>query len=70
MLYTPLAPEDIFPRSDKEVPLREWWIEGRLCLVRRDEDGFFRLERLLSSDPQDFLDSRFQPNRIVATFLL
>ncbi|WP_028962917.1 YlzJ-like family protein [Sulfobacillus thermosulfidooxidans] len=69
MLYTPLAMEDIFS-SQAETPwMGEWWIDGRLCLVRRDADGYVRLERLLSSDPQDFLDDRFQPNRIVATIL-
>ncbi|HBQ95446.1 MAG: YlzJ-like family protein [Firmicutes bacterium] len=68
-LYTPLAIEDIFPEKPAASPVREWWIDGRLCLVRRDDDGYFRLERLVSSDPQDYLDQRFQPNRVVATVL-
>ncbi len=69
MLYTPLAMEDIFPRDPHDQGLFEWWLDGRLCLVRRDADGTARLERLLSTEPLDYLDERFQPNRLVATVL-
>ncbi len=68
-LYTPLFPEDVFTDAPDVSPIQEWWIDGRLCLIRRDKDGYFRLERLISSDPQDYLDQRFQPNRVMATIL-
>jgi hypothetical protein len=61
VLYTPLAWEDIFPADLNAGPLQEVWVDGRLCLARTGPDGVRRLERLLSTDPQDFLDPRFQP---------
>ncbi|AUW93723.1 MAG: hypothetical protein C7B44_12370 [Sulfobacillus thermosulfidooxidans] len=69
MLYTPLAMEDIYPRDPHDRELTAWWIDGRLCLIRRDGDGSARLERLLSTDPMDYLDERFQPNRLVSTMI-
>jgi hypothetical protein len=37
-------------------------VHGRPCLLRRTEDGTFRIARLLSTDPADFLDDRFEPD--------
>ncbi len=62
VLYTPLSGEDIFPDSKQELFLKALWLEGRLCLVRRDDFGTMRVERLLSTDPADYLDPNFQPN--------
>lgn len=56
VLYTPLALEDIFPQDlNNPGALVEMTVNGRLCLVRRDADGIPRLERLLSTDPNDYL---------------
>lgn len=62
VLYTPLAWEDIFPDNSASDQISECWIEGRLCLLRHGADGSVRLERLLSTNPQDYLDPRFQPH--------
>ncbi len=62
ILYTPLAMDDIFPSRPEDKVITQRWIHGRLCLVWRDDDGTDRLERLLSTDPSDYLDPRFQPN--------
>ena len=62
ILYTPLAMEDIFVPNMEDRPLTPRWIDGRLCLIRRDADGVERVERLLSTDPNDYWDPRFQPN--------
>ncbi len=70
MLYTPLSMDDIFPRDPEDHGLMEWWVEGRLCLVRRDKEGAPRLERLLSTNPEDYLDERFQPHRLLGTILI
>jgi hypothetical protein len=63
MLYTPLAVEDIF--RDGDPPDRFDWqtVGGRLCLVRIGADGRRRLERLVSTDPQDYLDAAWQPGQ-------
>ncbi|MCL8208011.1 MAG: YlzJ-like family protein [Actinomycetia bacterium] len=69
ILYTPLAPEDVFgwgwggPPGDDRLELED--VAGRPCLVRTGADGRRRLERLLSTDPRDFLDPRFAPGRLV-----
>lgn len=65
VLYTPVAFEDIFAPSPDTQPLSERWIRGRLCLVRLGKDGMPRLERLISTDPNDYLDPDFQPNAVL-----
>ncbi|PSR23791.1 MAG: hypothetical protein C7B45_01910 [Sulfobacillus acidophilus] len=65
MLYTPVAVEDIFATIPDAQALSERWVHGRLCLVRLGKDGMPRLERLISTDPDDYLDPAFQPNAIV-----
>lgn len=65
MLYTPVPWESIFPADTTEAPWSELLIDGRLCLVKRSSDGHLRIERLLSTDPQDYLDSAYAPNTLV-----
>ncbi|AEJ39860.1 hypothetical protein TPY_1679 [Sulfobacillus acidophilus TPY] len=65
ILYTPLAWDDIFPAPEDAAPVWERIIDGRLCLVRQSPDGTPRLERLLSTDPADYLNPAFQPNRLL-----
>lgn len=64
VLYTPLPLEDVLasPASQEADP---WLMHvgGRPCLVRRGPGGQVVMERLLSTDPADFLDVRFQPGR-------
>jgi hypothetical protein len=65
VLYTPVAVEDIFATAPDAQSLSERWVRGRLCLVRVGKDGMPRLERLISTDPKDYLDPAFQPNSIL-----
>lgn len=66
VLYTPLALEQVLaaPRTD-EAPATLMQVDARTCLVRVGPDGIRRLERLLSTDPRDFLDPRWQPGQLV-----
>jgi hypothetical protein len=57
-----MAFDDIFPETPMPIRMSERWIQGRLCLVRHDEDGTIRLERLISTNPDDYWDPDFQPN--------
>lgn len=62
MLYTIVPDEQIW---GGEGPLAEVLTYcGRPCLVQRLDDGRGCLVRLLSTDPQDFLDPRLQPGSI------
>lgn len=63
MLYTIMPLDAIFPPDGDPPPAYPWWVDGRLCLVRWGKDGVPRLERLLSTDPLDFLDQHYQPDR-------
>lgn len=65
ILYTPLAFEDVFPTPEEKIVTLERWIHGRLCLLRRDADGTLRLERVLSTEPSDYLDPTLQPHQEV-----
>ncbi|CAB1128889.1 conserved protein of unknown function [Candidatus Hydrogenisulfobacillus filiaventi] len=64
MLYTLVDPALLWG-PDPTPPLRSVRVDGRLCLVRRDPAGGWRLERLLSTDPADYLDGRWTPNRLL-----
>ena len=67
MLYTIMPWEIIFPAEPQAplTPVTMATIHGRPCLVRREPDGILRIERLLSTDPTDFLDERFLPNTAI-----
>ncbi|MFO7245690.1 MAG: YlzJ-like family protein [Thermaerobacter sp.] len=45
-------------------PLREAAWQGRRVLLRRDPEGWDRVERVLSPDPEDFLDPRLAPGAL------
>ncbi len=66
VLYTPLALEQVLasPLTD-EGAATLMRVDERTCLVRVGPDGRRRVERLLSTDPRDFLDPRWQPGQLV-----
>lgn len=64
MLYTPLAVEDIFPaQGQTSVKLVQY--EGKMVYITENELGEIQLERLLSSDPKDYLNQSFLPGTIL-----
>jgi hypothetical protein len=42
-------------------PVQEMAVEGGLLLVEPQQDGTATVVRLISGDPRDYLDPRFQP---------
>lgn len=66
MLYTIYPYESVFPQDFDEHPFVEMQVQGRLCLGRRGSDGITRLERLMSTDPADYLDPRFTPRTVLS----
>ncbi len=44
---------------------REISRDGRLLMVSEAQDGNYRIERLISTDPADYLDPQWQPGRII-----
>lgn len=68
MLYTVMPWDAIFP-GDTESRLSTVLVNGRLCVIRRDHDGWARIERLLSTDPQDYLQDALDPAQPVKYLL-
>ncbi|NMP21855.1 YlzJ-like family protein [Sulfobacillus harzensis] len=65
MLYTPLSYEEIFPAKDEVLEVFETEVRGRRVLCRRGADGLPRVERLLSTDPADYLDPDWMPGSVL-----
>ncbi|HLR66195.1 YlzJ-like family protein [Virgibacillus alimentarius] len=67
ILYTPLSQTDIFPDSNDSFNNRQWVsYHGMELYVEKRKDGSYQLLQLLSTDPQDFLNSNFTPGTILS----
>lgn len=65
ILYTIYPPEVIFHREEEAPKRREVTLEGGVRLeLTADADGQYRVNRLISTNPADYLDPRFQPGRL------
>ncbi|MBX5465835.1 MAG: hypothetical protein IRZ26_09815 [Clostridia bacterium] len=65
MLWTIAPPEMVWGEGWSQAAglpsYEEVQVDGRRLLVERGRDGRRRVVRLLSTEPADFLDARFQP---------
>ncbi|MDA8063883.1 MAG: YlzJ-like family protein [Thermaerobacter sp.] len=61
ILYTVLSPEEVLTGPVAEGQVVMW--QGRRFLAVRLPEGGWRVERLLSTDPADFLRADWQPGR-------
>lgn len=59
VLYTPLHEDDIFPK--RIAAEQSMTYHGRTVYVKEGEHGEFELVRLMSSNPQDYLNPRYTP---------
>lgn len=65
MLYTVMPVEMVMGWDDEASDLVEVEVEGILMQVSPDGQGGGVIQRLISSDPQDYLRAEFQPgNRV------
>lgn len=65
MIWSIIPTELIFEGADQMKAPRSLNYQGKKILAREGADGKFSLISLLSSDPADFLDSRFTPGSVV-----
>lgn len=66
ILYTVVPPEELFDDDDElTVPIVAA-VNGTPALVTPLGEGKARIERLLSTDPDHFLDPALQPGVIVS----
>ena len=63
MLYSVTPPEDVWnPQGPASGPLLLWRRHGsRMLCLRLLADGQAQVERLISTEPRDFLDPSFGP---------
>ncbi|GAB4072613.1 hypothetical protein GCM10028778_03950 [Barrientosiimonas marina] len=66
MLHTPLATTDIFPDSSEAFEKRLCVsYKGKQLYVEKMDDGSYQVLQLLSSDPQDFMNSDYLPGTML-----
>ena len=61
VLYTPLCQSDIFPDDDSHSNRECITYQGKTLYVEENKDGSYELLQLMSTDPQDFLNTSFSP---------
>lgn len=61
MIYSIIPPEEIWDESNADPTFREVDINGCLMQVEQLTATRGRVVRLLSTDPQDFLNPSYQP---------
>ncbi|WP_077621913.1 YlzJ-like family protein [Sediminibacillus massiliensis] len=67
ILYTPLRIEDIFTPNPSDYTNRQLIsVNGKMVEAEKAEDGSYRIIQLLSTDPQDFLNSSLMPGTIIS----
>lgn len=64
--YTIIPSEELFLGDEEPPALIAAAVSGVPVLVAPLGDGLARIERLLSTDPNHFLDPRFQPGTLVS----
>lgn len=65
MMHTVMPIEVIFPAQEQSISLKEMPYNGVNLLVEQLPDGRKRIERIISSDPQDFLNPQMQPGTMI-----
>lgn len=66
-LYTPYPIEEVLKGQDQEqAPIEEIQLNGLLFQVRRFDQQHAVIERLISSNPQDYLNPKYAPGQVIA----
>lgn len=67
ILYTIYPPEYVLddPEQAGGAVFQEVEVEGRKILLEIDGEGQGRISRLISTDPDDFLDPRWNPGNMI-----
>ena len=66
LLYTPLPLEDILSdETSRSKNFTEVQVEGKTLIIEPVNSYEARVTKLISSDPYDFMDPRFQPGSVI-----
>lgn len=68
IIYTPLSETDVFPQQQDDQTSKRHIIshEGKMMYVEQTEDGTYQLLQLMSTDPQDYLNTNYAPGTIIS----
>ncbi len=66
ILYTVIPHEDIFLQSEQESNKVMTVAINNVQLVVQQRNDKWEIVRLLSSDPNDYLNARFQPGQLLS----
>ncbi len=69
LLYTPLPAEQVLEGSDKEINIEEINYKGIKIQVEDINGKNYKIMRLISSNPNDYLNPEFQPGNMINKFL-
>ena len=65
ILYTPLAPEDIFPVETTQFEAHQIiQYNGKTVQAEHLGNGMYRVHQLMSTDPADFFDENCAPGKL------
>lgn len=65
MIHTVMPMEVIFPPQESVSQLKEMPYSGVNLLVEQLPNGRSRIERIISSNPRDFLNPQLQPGSVI-----
>ncbi|MGB9678613.1 MAG: YlzJ-like family protein [Thermoanaerobacteraceae bacterium] len=66
MLYTIIPFELIFSvQNEQKLNYISVNINNKVILIEKGEDGNFKISRLYSTDPSDYLNSKYTPGKII-----
>ena len=65
IIYTPMPIEEVLKDYDKVKEFKEIDYQGKKLQVETLENGQYKIARILSSSPQDYLDPKLQPGVIL-----
>jgi len=68
LLYTIFSPEEVLAEVEETTKEEEPFavtMEGKKFLISPEGPGRGRILQLLSTDPADFLDSRWEPGNMI-----
>ncbi len=63
ILYTMMPQELIYPQTEMEDHIKFVDVNGVSLAVSSSQNGEYTIERVMSTDPQHFLDGRYSPGQ-------
>ena len=65
ILYTIYDPEFVFSTQQNNVSYSEMSVDGVKVQISLENNSDFRVERIISTNPNDYLNPKLQPGSII-----